>query len=135
MSRFWRIIGLAGLMAAALGLPPARAEYQSKGKRDPLVPLLNSEGQRIYPPGFDEEVATGIQGLVLQGIVFDTQADSYAILNGRLVRKNDKIEGMQVVEIGPRAVTIQAGSQRQQLTIQEPPKEDVRSTQKETHQP
>ena len=114
---------------------PVRAEYQAKGKRDPLVPLLNAEGQRIYPPGYDEEVATGIQGLALQGIVFDSKSDSYAIVNGQLVRKGDEIEGMRVVEIGPRAVTIQAGGQEHQLLIQEPSAEDGRSTQEETRAP
>ena len=135
MNRFREGVCLMGLMTAVFWVPSAWADYQSKGKRDPLVPLLNSEGQRIYPPGFDEEVATGLQGLVLQGIVFDSKADSYAILNGQLVRKNDEIEGIQIVDIGPRAVTIQAGGQKHQLVIQEPSEEEDRSTRKEIHPP
>lgn len=132
----WAGKALLALLLAALSAPaPAWAEYRAKGKRDPLIPLLNAEGQRIYPPGYDEEVATGIQGLVLQGIVFDPQSDSYAILNGQLVREKDEIEGMQVLEIGPRAITIQAGGQKHELVIQEPPAEDGQATPKETHQP
>lgn len=129
----WRLVWAVFFVAAAV--PAAWAAYDPKGKRDPLIPLIDSEGHRIYPPGFDEEVPTGVRGLTLQGIVFDPRADSYAILNGRLVRKNDEIEGMQVVDIGPRAVTIQAGGQRHQLVIQEPSAEEVPSTQKEIHQP
>lgn len=131
--RAGRLVWAVFFTAAAI--PPAWAAYDPKGKRDPLIPLIDSEGRRIYPPGFDEEVPTGVQGLTLQGIVFDPGADSYAILNGRLVRKNDEVEGMQVVEIGPRAVTIQAGAQKHQLVIQEPSVEDGWSTQKETQQP
>ncbi len=130
-----RFIG-AVLIAAAMA-PAAWAAYDPKGKRDPLIPLIDSEGHRIYPPGFDEEAPTGVQGLTLQGIVFDAaeDSDSYAILNGQLVRKNDEMEGMQVLEIGPHTVTIQAGGQKHQLTLQEPSEEGGRPTQKETPQP
>lgn len=134
--RFFGVRAMAAcLLTVGLLLPRAQAEYQPKGKRDPLIPLLNSEGQRVYPPGFDEEVSTGIQGLVLQGIVFDRKADSYAILNGQLVREQGEIDGMKVLEIGPRSVTILAGGQKHQLVIQEPSKEEGRSTQKETQRP
>lgn len=131
----WRLAGAVFFAAAAAAPAASWAAYDPKGKRDPLIPLIDSEGHRIYPPGFDEEAPTGVQGLTLQGIVFDPAADSYAILNGQLVRKEDEIEGMQVVEIGPHAVTIRAGGQEHQLMLQEPSAEDGRSTQKETHQP
>lgn len=114
-----RVWVLALALGVALGAVPAWAEYRSKGKRDPLVPLINSEGQRIHPPGFDEEVATGLSGLVLQGIVFDSKAESYAVINGEIVREQDEIEGMKVVRIDPRAVTILADGQTHQLALQQ----------------
>lgn len=114
-----RVLVLALALWAALGAPSAWAEYRSKGKRDPLIPLMNSEGQRIYPPGLDEEMATGVSGLILQGIVFDSKADSYAIINGEVVREQDEIEGMKVVSIHPRAVTILADGQNHQLALQQ----------------
>lgn len=107
------------LAAVVFEAQPVWAVYDSKGKRDPLIPLINSEGQRIHPPGFDEEVLTGIQGLNLQGIVFDPQAESYAIINGQVVRDQDEIEGMKVLQIDPGAVTILANGQEHRVQIQD----------------
>ena len=98
---------------------PAYGEYQSHGKRDPLVPLLTEDGQRIHPPGFDEEeVAAGITNLVLQGIVFDPQAESYAVINGEIVRKNDAIGDVKVLKIEPAVVTVWANGKPQELFVQ-----------------
>lgn len=115
MNKSWSIL-LAGLM---LGLPVAvaMAEYQSKGKRDPLVPLLNVEGQRIYPPGLDEGSVTGISGLVLQGVMFDPAGESFAVINGRMIREKEEIQGMKVVKIFPSSVRILADGQEHELNI------------------
>ena len=134
--RFFQVhAAVVALLAAGAVLPSAWAEYDPKGKRDPLVPLLNSEGQRIYPPGFDEETPTGLQGLTLQGIVFDPTAESYAIINGRLVREEDEIDGMKVAKIGPRTVTVLAGGQEHQLVIQELEEPESPPTPKEMKTP
>lgn len=114
-----RLLSFAVALGLALSVLPAWAEYRSKGKRDPMVPLLNSEGQRIHPPGLDEETATGVSGLILQGIVFDSKAESYAIINGEIVREQDEIEGMKVVKINPNAVTILAEGQTHDLAIRQ----------------
>ena len=81
-----------GILVAGLGAPPVWAEYRSTGKRDPFVALLTAEGQRMHPPGFDEEVAGGIEGLSLQGIVYDAHAESYAVLNGKIIREKEEID-------------------------------------------
>ncbi|MBI3332568.1 MAG: hypothetical protein HYZ93_00555, partial [Candidatus Omnitrophica bacterium] len=104
--------------------PPAWAEYQAKGKRDPFVPLLTSEGQRIRPPGLDEEAATGLTGLILQGIIFDRQSESYAIINGRIVRPRERFDGMELLQVEPGAVTVLVEGQPHRLTLQQPKKEE-----------
>lgn len=117
--------GAAIALIAALGAP-AQADYQPKGKRDPFVPLLTAEGQRIRPPGSDEELVSGISGLSLQGIVFDPQTESYAIINGKVVRRGDEIEGMTITDIAPLTVTIAAHGQTHQLSVQTtPPTEET----------
>lgn len=98
----------------------ASAVYPSKGKRDPFVPLINAEGQRIYPPGLEEGTATGVSGLVLQGIVSDAQGDGYAIINGKVVREGDKINGMTVGRIRPAAVTLLVEGQEHTLELRAP---------------
>lgn len=98
---------------------PAWGEYQAKGRRDPFVPLITADGQRIQPPGIDEETPSGVEGLVLQGVVFDPRAESYAVINGQVVRVQDLVNGMQVVKIDPTAVTLLVEGQPRELILQE----------------
>ena len=95
-----------------------RAEYQSKGKRDPFIPLLTEGGQRIHPSGYDEQVPTGVAGLALQGIVYEKGGASYALINGEVVREGEEVEGVKVLKIDADAVTIQAEEQTHRLVIQ-----------------
>jgi hypothetical protein len=112
------IAGFAGLCVTLA--PAAWAAYNAKGRRDPFVPLLTAEGQRIHPPGLDEGTATGVSGLMLQGIVFDPQGDSYALMNGKIMREQEEINGMRVVRIQPNVVTILAEGQEHRLELHKP---------------
>ena len=102
--RFFGAVGL-GSFLIAVGAIRAQGEYLPKGKRDPFVPLLTPEGQRIHPPGEEEPVA-GRAAVTLQGIVFDPQAESYAVINGRIVREQEEIDGMKILKIEPDGVTV-----------------------------
>ncbi len=115
---------LAGGLLACGAAAPASAEYQPKGKRDPFVPLLTSDGQRIHPPGAEEGQETGLGNLVLQGIVFDPKAESYAVISGQVVREKEELEGVKVVRIEPDSVTVLVDGQSHRLTVQEPEQKD-----------
>ena len=116
---------LAWILAGALLAGGAAfAEYQPKGKRDPFVPLLTSEGQRIHPPGAEEGQQGGLGNLILQGIVFDPKADSYAVISGQVVREQEELEGVKVVRIEPDSVTVLVDGQSHRLTVQEPEKKE-----------
>ena len=119
---------LAAVLLAAGGSPAARAEYQSKGKRDPFIPLLNSEGQRIHPPGSEEGKSLGFGNLVLQGIMFDPKAESYAVISGQVVREQEELEGVRIVKIEPDGVTVLVEGQSHRLTVQEPQSNQEAST-------
>lgn len=98
---------------------PAWGEYDAKGRRDPFVPLLTREGRRIHPPGSDGEGAfSGAEGLRLEGIVFDPGEESYAILDGQLVREGEEVGGVRVLEIGPDSVTVLSDGEPQELRVQ-----------------
>ncbi len=103
---------------------PAFGDYQPKGKRAPFVALLTSDGQRVYPPGLDEQVATGVTDLSLQGIVFDPKAKSLAIINGEVVQEQEELGGIKILKIEPTSVTVLVGGQTSQLTLSEPAKEN-----------
>ena len=108
------------LSTGVAALPGAQGEYQAKGRRDPLVALLTPKGQRVQPPGLDEESDTGVQHLVLQGIVFDPQGDSFSVINGKVVRANDEIDGMKILKIEPTAVTVRVEGAHHRLTLSQP---------------
>ena len=121
MRRFTRLtflLGISGWVCGVLFLGPARAEYQSKGKRDPFVPLLAADGQRFRPPGLDEEVMTQAIGMALQGVVYEPKAESYAVIDGQVVREGDEIGGAKIIKIEPNSVTIQKENQISQIVLQ-----------------
>ncbi len=104
----------------------AFGEYLPKGKRDPFVALLTPEGQRVYPPGLDEQAANGLSELTLQGIVYDPNAQSYAVINGQVVEEQAEVDGVKILKIEPTSVTVLIEGQTSQLTLKEAAKEDQR---------
>ena len=78
--------------------------------RDPLVPLITEDGKRV-PTDLSEPAPLAprvdlLSGLTLQGIVFDPNGNSYAILNGKLVQEKEDIDGVRVKKIEPNKVTV-----------------------------
>lgn len=112
------LMGLAIGYTVAIGwTPTAGAAYDPKGKRDPFVPLITEHGQRFYPPGTDEEEASGVLKLILQGIVFEPNGESYAVINGKILREREEIEGMKVLKIKSDSVTLLVEGQPHRLTL------------------
>jgi hypothetical protein len=75
--------------------------YDSKGKRNPFISLVTSDGRLLK---LDNEEKT--KQLGLEGIIYDTHGISYAILNGTVVRIGDFIDGYQVLKIEPNKVIV-----------------------------
>ena len=118
----WVLVCL--LVSDQIFLQMVYSEYQAKGKRDPFVPLLTSEGQRIRPPGVDEEeMLIGPRGMTLQGIVFAPGGESYALINGQVVRQGDVINKVKILKIEPNAVTILVEGHSHRLTLRQPKEE------------
>ena len=119
-----KAVALALIFAWAAGCPAAWAAYESKGKRNPFVPLLLPDGQRVTPPP-DEEGAgpTGLNSVELQGVVYDPSGDSTVILSGRLLRENEEWEGIRILKIEANAVTIWKDGETHRLTVREPEEE------------
>ncbi len=111
-------IGIASLLALlAMTVVPVEAAYESRGKRDPFVPLLTEDGQRIVPPGLDEGETTDLTLVELQGVVFDPSADSYAVINGQVIRERETVGHVQILKITPTAVTIRVDGKEKQLPV------------------
>jgi hypothetical protein len=65
-----------------------------KDKRDPFVPLVTSDG-RLLKLRENE----GPKKLSLEGIIYDKQGVSYAIVNGQVVKIGDRLGDHQVLKI------------------------------------
>ncbi len=106
------------------GCPAAWAVYESRGKRNPFVPLLLPDGQRITPPPDEEGAGSlGLSSVSLQGVIYDPSGDSYVILSGQLLRENEEWEGIRILKIEANAVTIWKDGETHQLTVREPEEE------------
>ncbi|MDD4938584.1 MAG: hypothetical protein PHE18_02050 [Candidatus Omnitrophica bacterium] len=90
-----------------------RPVYDSKGKRDPFIPLVTPDGRLLRLP--DE----GQSGLALEGIIYDGQGTSYAIVNGEVVKVNDMISGYQVLGIRQNKVTFMKEGQKTEIELKE----------------
>lgn len=114
----WVIFSL--VFALTAGGSSAWAAYESKGKRDPFVPLLLPSGERVNPPADLEGAGPpGLSSVALQGVVYDPSGDSAVILGGQLLRENEEWEGIRILKIEPNAVTIWRDGETHQLIVRE----------------
>ena len=68
--------------------------YDAKGKRNPFIPLVTSDGRLLK---LDAREVT--DGLFLEGIIYDKISMSYAIVNGSVVKIGDFVGDFQVLNI------------------------------------
>lgn len=74
--------------------------YNSKGRRNPFIPLVTSDGRLLQ---LDKKETSG--ELSIEGIIYDKSARSFAIVNGSVVGIGDKVAGYQVLKIENNKVT------------------------------
>lgn len=75
--------------------------YNSKGKRDPLMPLVSPEGYIIAAVTTDE-----VSEFKLEGIAYGQGQDNYAVINSSIFRAGDIIGDYKVKEIGKEKVIL-----------------------------
>jgi len=74
--------------------------YDSQGKRNPFMPLVTSDGRLVMIEDQPQKNTV----LTLQGIAFDKNGISYALVNGEVARVSDYIGEYQVLRIEKRKV-------------------------------
>ena len=85
---------------------PAEKEpfhYDSKGRRDPFVPLVR-DGRLVGTPEGGAHV--DMSKPVLYGIVWDPGGHSFALINDQEAKVGDMVGGYQVIEIRKDAVVL-----------------------------
>ncbi len=87
--------------------------YDDKGRRDPFVSLVTPDGRllNLEPAGAGTKVA-------LEGIIYDKNGQSYAIINGEVVGVGDYILGYSVVNINKDMVILMKNNEYMEYKLQ-----------------
>lgn len=86
--------------------------YDDHGRRDPLWKLVTPEGAiQNYETDFL------ITDLALEGIMAGTDGENFAIINGRVLKKNDVIGQFVVEHIGDDMIVLKEGRKKYELKL------------------
>ncbi|MDD5006066.1 MAG: general secretion pathway protein GspB [Candidatus Omnitrophica bacterium] len=69
-------------------------KYDSGNKRNPFIPIVTNDGQLLNVQNDENDI-----DLNLEGIAYDKNGQSMAIINGEVLRKNDAIGSVKIIEI------------------------------------
>ncbi|MDD2752000.1 MAG: hypothetical protein PHN59_02605 [Candidatus Omnitrophica bacterium] len=86
--------------------------YNAKGKRDPFIPLVTSDG-RLLKLDIEEKPSA----LHVEGLIHDDAGLSYAIVNGVVVKVGDAIGGYQILKIENNKVVFIKDGQMSEIVI------------------
>ena len=111
--RVFLSLGLVLMVAtAAMAQGQESFVYDDEGKRDPLWPLVNSNGAIL---NYESEFL--ITDLTLEGIMAGAQGENLAIVNGRILRPNDAIGQFVVSEIAEDSIVLKKGKKKFELKL------------------
>jgi hypothetical protein len=97
-------ITIVVLVAAFLYVLPGQVSgYESKGKRDPFIPLVGQE-KAGNSAGLADIIS--VNDIILEGIASGPSGTSIAILNGQMVKENDKFGLLQIKNISKKTVEV-----------------------------
>jgi len=89
--------------------------YQPKGKRNPFIPLVDKSGRLMKLE--KEEEKGGQSELSIDGIIYDKQGVSYALVNGRVVGTGDYVGELRVLKIQDDKVSFLKDDQIKEVSI------------------
>ena len=120
MKRFWVLTVLFISLALLPLFVVSYAEdepfvYQRSG-RDPFLPWVTPEGKLIRWEG----TFGNLEDVVLEGIIWDHKGDSVAMMNGRILRRGDRIGRFEIGTITKDEVTLKAGEETYTLRFEKP---------------
>jgi len=93
----------------------AQVKYESRGKRDPFVPLIGVD----RPAVTRLEDVTSISDIKLEGIAVKEKGKKAAILNGEMLKEGDKVGDVELKKIKNKSVTILVGGKPYDVNLSE----------------
>jgi len=94
--------------------------YDAQGKRNPFIPLVTPEGRLLK---LDKQSASSVEGLTIEGIIYDKTGRSFAIANTLVVGVGDMVGDYRVLEIQENKVIFIKDGESLEVELT---KEDVR---------
>lgn len=88
-------------------------KYDAKGKRNPFIPLVTSDGKLLKLDTSQESN----KGFALEGIIYDKNGISYAIVNGSVVKAGDTVGDSQVLKIMNNKIIIIKEGQASEIEL------------------
>lgn len=89
-----------------IGYAQDRFIYSAKGKRNPFIPLVTSDGRLLKL-----EPQEGQINLTLEGIIYDKIGTSYAIVNSQILKVGDTIDEYRLLKIEEERVVFMKDGQ------------------------
>ncbi len=86
--------------------------YDVSGKRNPFIPLITADGRLL-----NLDIVTSPEALSLQGIMYDANDISYAIVNNAIVKAGDMVAGSQVLKIEENKVSFVKDGQVSEIEL------------------
>ncbi|MFA5320729.1 MAG: hypothetical protein WBE75_00195 [Candidatus Omnitrophota bacterium] len=111
MRRQKRVFFLIGLCAVIMG--PLSGNASSGKGRDPFIPLVTPEGRIIQPA-----VPYGEGDIRLEGLIYDENGSSLAIVNGAVARIGDTVRGYRVIKIEENKVVLMKDGELKEIPLQ-----------------
>lgn len=90
--------------------------YDSHNRHDPFLPLVSKDGRILIR---ETEGAKTINDVSLQGILWDPNGASYAVLNGEPIKEGEEFEGLEVVRIAKDYVVVRFAGEEYTLRLEE----------------
>jgi len=78
-----------------------KVEYQPEGLRDPFEPLIKNQEVVVV----NQDTQKTLPALTVQGVIWGSSLPQ-AIINNKVVKVGDSLEGVDIVSIGKDGVTI-----------------------------
>lgn len=88
-------------------------KYEPKGKRDPFAPLVTQE----KVSGTSLEDVSSVDDLQMEGIAVGAQGKRVAIMNGEMVKENDKFGNLEIKKITKNSVDITLDGKQYTLNL------------------
>ena len=89
------------ILVSSISYAAEKSLYDARGKRDPFTPLVTStmKSSSSNLLGVDN-----IENIMVEGVVFDPQHGSLAIVNGTILKEGEELAGVKVLRIKSNGV-------------------------------